>query len=137
MSAGQHGYITKDYALYDTGIEVPANSSRLVVSRDIPISDAASLNFSLHIDVEDVTIGSDEEIKFYLQQMRNGQWMDVGDPQAVVSVNSGAGTYCILLSIGVEMEALVMPLSNVARLTVDSGATSTAKVTQVTAYNRV
>jgi hypothetical protein len=135
--AAQHGLVSRDYLLYSQGVDVLSGAFRYPVTRNIPLSDAASLNFSVHIDVEDVNLGAGETIKFYLQQLRNDQWMDVGDPQAVVEVDSGDGTYCILLSIGVEMEALVLPLSNVARLTIDTGPSSTCTVTKVTTYDRV
>jgi hypothetical protein len=137
MASAQHGFQFKDYILYSRGVTIGSGESRLVVTKDIPVSDAASLHFSMYIDIESISLGVDESIKFYLQKLVNDQWVDVGDPQAVVEADSGDGTYCIVLTEGIEMEAMVLPLTNVVRLAVDSGANSTATVTGVSSYDRI
>jgi len=136
-AAGQHGYVTHDHVLYPQGITVDAGESRLPVSKNITVSDAGSLNFSVHIDVEDVVLGGGEEIKIWLQKHINDNWIDAGDPQATVLVDSGDGTYCIILSSDLEIEAMILPLSNNVRVAIDTGATSSLKVTRITTYERI
>ena len=135
--AAQHGYISKDHVIYSQGIDVPSGSSELVISKNISVSDATSVNFAMFINVENVSIPMGEEIKFSLQKHNGIDWCDVGDPQATVKVTLGDGTYCILLNDGVEAEALVLPLTNLVRLVADSDANSSASVKSITVFSRV
>lgn len=137
VGAAQHGLIHQDHILYSPSVDVGNGESRYVVSQEIGLTDASTLNFMLFVDVESLVVGGGEEVRFYLQELKNGNWEDVGFPQASVAADNGDGTYCIILSIGLEIEAMVLPLTNLVRLTVDTGASSSVKVTKVTVFNRL
>ncbi len=133
---GARGYTQTSQLSHPPKLAVPAGQTRYVVSKVIGVSASSSLNFSLFIDVEDVIVGVGETIKCYLQQFDGESWGDVGAPQALVTVDAGDGTYCIFLSIGVEAEALVLPLTSQVRVAIETGATSTCSVTRITTFDR-
>lgn len=135
--AAQHGYITKEYLLYPSHMSIGSGEDKIVVSSDISVSDATSINFSIFMTVDNVVLEDGEEIKFTLQNLRSGIWTDVGEPQACVKVTEGNGLYCILLNNGIEMEAMVLPLSNIVRLVASTGANSSMRITKILAYIRI
>jgi hypothetical protein len=130
----QYGYLVQDFVLYPHGIDVPANESRFIITRDIPVSDNNALWFLMYIDVENV-VGTGA--KCWLQKLVNEEWVDVGNPQGTVPIDAGDGKYCIMLNTDLEIEAMVLPLTCVVRLTVDTDASSSLRVTRVASYIRV
>ncbi len=137
MSAARQSLVSREHLLYPDGVSMDSGQTELVISRDIPTTVDSSLYFSLYITVTDVVVGAGEDIKLKLQQFTGDVWVDVGDPQAVVKLVAGDGLYCIFLNSDIEMEAMVLPLTNLVRLVADSGATSSATVTSIFTYDRV
>lgn len=66
--------------------------------------------------------GGGEAIAKIQENSGNGEWTDVGEVTEVCLTQDG--TYGIKLSQGVQIEALVLPLSNPVRIVVTTDATS-------------
>jgi len=132
----QYGYIVQDYALFPDITKVNSGVTHECISREIPVSDANSLYFSMYVEVDSVVVGVGQQIKFWLQKLVDATWHDVGDPQATVLIDAGNGTYCIILNDNLEIEAMVLPLTSIVRLVVDSGVGSSCNVRKLVVYSR-
>lgn len=128
-----YGHVLQDFILANTAVTVPSGESRRQVTKDIPVSEALCTNFACFIEVEGLTLAPGETITAWLQQRvgpADDDFEDVGSPQATVDLTED-GRYCITLSVGVQYEALVLPLTNIVRLAVETGASSSCTITSV------
>lgn len=104
-------------------LNVPAGSTNFIVSKPVPLSNWDRNEFVSFFEACNVVLGDGEEILVQLEEMVDGtEWCAVGEVTCV-DVDQD-GRYGIKLSNGVELEALVLPLSNPIRLVATTGPNS-------------
>jgi hypothetical protein len=128
-----YGHTFQDFVLTSTPVPVTSGQARQVVTKPITVSEALATDFGMYIEVEGLTLGVGETITAWLQERvgpSDDDFADVGAPQGTVKLTTD-GRYCIFLTTGVELEAMVLPLTNIVRLAIETGPGSSCTITSV------
>lgn len=113
-------------------VKIEAGSSETVITKTMGLNREDSREFALFFQADNVNVSGSEIIEACLQEMvASDVWCDVGEVASVCIDQDGR--YAIKLSEGVELEALVLPLSNPIRLVVKTGGSSTLELSEVQA----
>lgn len=112
-------------------VKVLAGATETIISKDMIVSNEDSVNFAFFFEVKDFALSGAETIELRLQEQVGCPkiWCDVGEVTCVEVDQDG--TYAVKLSLGVELEALVLPLSNPIRAVLRTGGASTMLVTNI------
>jgi len=123
--------LRNDYSLCPL-LEVDSGQTEFVTSKPIPTSAATAHSLSIFFKATDVILGGGEEILVKMQhEVAMDCWLDIG---VVATVHLTVdGRYAIRLDRGVPVEALVLPLGQPVRLVTTTGASSSAKISEVNA----
>ncbi len=111
-------------------IQLKSGETEIVLTKPIILYKADSTNFAVYFRAEEFPVG--KELDVCIQTPFHGEWCDVGEvAQVCVDQN---GIYGILLSEGVELEALILPLTSTIRLVAKTDGSTEACISSVTAY---
>lgn len=111
-------------------IKIESGNTETVLTKSIPLYRQDSINYAVYFRAEGVPSGQSFDV--YLQTRFQDEWCDLGEIASVCVDQDGI--YGILLSEGVELEALVLPLSHIIRLVAKTDGTIDANISSVTSY---
>ena len=109
---------------------VVTGQTETVISDHIIMYKDDAGEFSVYFNIEDFS--GTEMIVCIQSEVRQGIWCDVGDVASVCVDQNG--DYGILLSHGVEIEALVLPLAVKTRLVAKTDGTVSATVNEIVSH---